>query len=178
MTSGCLLLYCGRSVWVQILYDTYACRRRHCVSERHASYLLAIIASWGDYARHERCEPWVVFAALGMCYRGLQALTDMLSPCLTGSRTVISKWDCTAAFATCCCRDETQGQNAAHTSPLPTSSTLPVGNSASYEQRMYVLADMTGRVKTFGQDGKIPLRPSRPTRMGVVAHREWLHLSY
>lgn len=48
MTSGCLLVYCGRSVWVQILYDTYACRRRHCHSERHASYLPGIITSRGD----------------------------------------------------------------------------------------------------------------------------------
>ena len=33
MTSGCLFLYCGRSVWVHTLYDTYACKRRHWHSE-------------------------------------------------------------------------------------------------------------------------------------------------
>ena len=89
MTSGCLFLYCGRSVWVHTLYDTYACKRRHW----HSETSLVIVA-----------QLRVFYAAPGLHKTStastqehsdsdakLEELTDMLSPCLTGSRTVTSK---------------------------------------------------------------------------------------
>ena len=39
------------------------------------------------------------------------------------------------------------------------------------------VGSMTGKMNIFGQDGEIPPRPSRPTRMGVVVRREWFRLS-
>ena len=64
-----------------------------------------------------------------------------------------------------------------HARPLPTPCTLPVGISAYVHSSSQVCGLYDRQSQDIGPGGKIPLRPSPPTRKGVVVRCEWLHLS-
>ena len=89
MTSGCLFLYWGRSVWVHTLYDTYACKRRHWHSETSLVIVAPLRVSYTPPGLHETSTASIQEHSDSGAK--VEELTDMLSPCLTGSRTVTSK---------------------------------------------------------------------------------------